>query len=145
VSTPADRLRIGDAERAAAADRLARNFSHGRLDQDELDVRLDRVMRATTAGDLTVVFADLPADEPVTAVATAGRHRPAVAGRPYPARRPRRRGRAVIALAACIIAAIAAVRVLTHPIFLLAVVGLIALLWLRARRVRDRGSPPSTP
>lgn len=145
MSAPAARLRIGDAERAAAADQLARHFSHGRLDQDELDDRLGRVMRATTAGDLTEVFTDLPADEPVTAAVAAGQPRPAVAGRPLPARGPRRRGLAVIVLAVCVIAAISVVHALAHSIVLLAVVALIAVLWVRSRRVRGRGSPPSTP
>lgn len=138
-------MRVGDAERVAAADRLARHFSHGRLDQDELDDRLDRVMRARTAGDLTEVFADLPADEPVPASAPAGQPRPAGSGRPQPARGRRRRGLAVIVLAIGIIAAISVAHALAHSIVLLAVVGLIAVLWLRGRRVRDRGSPPSTP
>jgi Flp pilus assembly protein TadB len=145
VSTPAARMRVGDAERAAAADRLARHFSHGRLDQDELDHRLDRVMRATTAGDLTEVFADLPAGEPVPTAVTAGQTRPAVAGRAQPARGRRRRGQAVIVAALCIIAAISVAHALAHSIVLLAVVGLIAVFWLRNRRVRDRGSPPRTP
>jgi Flp pilus assembly protein TadB len=145
VSTPAASMRVGDAERAAAADRLARHFSHGRLDQDDLDDRLDRVMHATTAGDLTEVFADLPADEPVPAAVAAGPPRPAAAGRPQPARGRRRRGQAVIVLALCLIAAISVAHAVAHSIVLLAVVGLIAVLWLRSRRVRDRGSPPSTP
>ncbi len=145
MNAPSARLRIGDAERSAAADRLARHFSHGRLDQDELDDRLGRVMRATTAGDLTEVFADLPADEPVTAAVAAGQPRPAAAGRPYPARGRRRRGLAVIVLVVCIIAAISVAHALAHSIVLLAVVALIAAAWLRGRRVRGRGSPPSTP
>lgn len=145
MNAPAARLRIGDAERSAAADRLARHFSHGRLDQDELDDRLGRVMRATTAGDLTEVFADLPADEPVTAAVAAGQPRPAAAGRPYPVRGRRRRGRAVIVLVVCIIAAISVAHALAHSIVFLAVVALAAALWLRSRRVRGRGSPPSTP
>lgn len=144
MSAPAARLRIGDAERAAAADRLAGHFSHGRLDQAELDERLGRVMRATTAGDLTEVFADLPADEPVTAPEAAGQLRPAAAERRRPVGR-RRRARALILLILCVIAAIAVVHALTHPITVLAVIGLIAVFWLHRRRVKERGSPPFTP
>jgi len=145
VSTPAARMRVGDAERAAAADRLARHFSHGRLDQDELDDRLGRVMRATTAGDLTDVFADLPADEPVPAAVAAGEPRPAVATHRPPARVRRRRARALIILTVGVIAAIAVVHALAQPIVVLAVIGLVAVLWLRRRSASERGSPPSTP
>lgn len=143
MSASAAGLRIGDAERAAAADLLARHFSHGRLDQGELDDRLDRVIRATTAGDLTEVFADLPADVPVTAASGSGQRRPVAAGRPTPARVPRLRGLAVVVLAVCVLAAIS-VHALARPIVVLAVAGLIAAIWLRRGRVRKRGSPPWT-
>jgi len=145
VSAPAAGLRIGDAERAAAADRLAGHFSHGRLDQAELDERLDHVMRATTAGDLTEVFADLPADAPVAARVAGGQPRPAGGGRPHTARLPRRRGLAIVVLVLCIIAVISVVNALAHSVIALAVIGLFALLWLRHRHVRKRGSPPFTP
>ncbi len=137
MSAPATGLRIGDAERAAAADRLAWHFSHGRLDQAELDERVAGAMQATTAGDLTGLFADLPADEPVPAADPGGQHRLA-AGRPRPARRRRRPGLAAVVLAVCIIAAMALVlRGLTHSMAALAVIALIAVLWLRRRRIRD--------
>jgi len=144
MSVPAAGLRIGDAERAAAADRLAWHFSHGRLDQAELDERLGRATQATTAGDLTELFTDLPADDPLTASAPAGQPRLGIGSRP-PACAPRRRWRAILVLAVCVIAAIAAVHALTQPITVLAVIGLIAVLWLRRRHVGQRGSPPSTP
>jgi hypothetical protein len=73
VTAPAA-LRIGDTERAAAADQLAWHLSRGRLDQAELDERLGRAVRATTAGELTELLADLPADGPFPA---ARRNRPA--------------------------------------------------------------------
>jgi hypothetical protein len=144
VKPAAAGLRIGDAERAAAADRLAWHFSHGRLDQAELDDRLDRAMRATTAGDLAELFTDLPADGPVTATAASSQPRP-VGASPQPARTPRRRGREAVLLVVCIIAALFVAHALAHVIIVLAVVGLVAVLVLRARRVRERGSPPSTP
>jgi Domain of unknown function (DUF1707) len=53
-------LRVSDADRAAVADRLARHFSEGRLDQAEFDLRLDRAMRATTRADLIGLLSDLP-------------------------------------------------------------------------------------
>ncbi|HTP17429.1 MAG TPA: DUF1707 domain-containing protein [Streptosporangiaceae bacterium] len=56
-------LRVSDAERAEAADRLAKHYSDGRLDQAELDERLDRAMKATTGADLTGLFDDLPGTE----------------------------------------------------------------------------------
>jgi Domain of unknown function (DUF1707) len=146
VSSPALGLRIGDAERAAAANRLAWHFSHGRLDQGELDERLGLAMRATTAGDLTGLFADLPAAEPVPAAAADGQPQLHRAGRPRPARARRRTGLASVVLALCIIAGSALVlRALTRYIAALAVIVLIAVLLLRHRSVRDRGSPPSTP
>jgi len=142
VSAPAAGLRIGDAERAAAADRLAWHFSHGRLDQAELDDRLGRAMRASTASELTALLADLPADEPVPGAAGTGQPRLAGPARPRVSRRP---GLAFVVLTVCIIAGAALLlRAVTHSIAALAVILLIAVLWLRRRRLRDRGSPPST-
>jgi uncharacterized membrane protein YqjE len=143
VNVPESGLRIGDAERAAAADRLAWHFSHGRLDQAELDERLAQAMQATTAADLTELFADLPADEPVAAAATGGQPRLA-AGRRHPARARRRPWLTVVVLAVCVVAAISVVHALAHSIVVLAVIGLIAAAWLRRRSVRERNSPPST-
>ena len=135
MTAPAAGLRIGDTERAAAADRLAWHFSRGRLDQVELDERLGRAMRATTAGELTELLADLPAEGPVPSA--AGQLRPADAGRKRPARAPRRHGLAFVVLAVCIIAGAALMlRALTHSIAALAVILLIAVLWLRRRRFR---------
>ena len=42
------------------ADRLARHFSDGRLDQAEFEDRLDRAMRAKTRADLIGLLSDLP-------------------------------------------------------------------------------------
>jgi hypothetical protein len=64
MDTPAadsPNMRVGDADRAEVADLLARHFADGRLDQAELDERLEAVMRAKTRADLLVVLADLPA------------------------------------------------------------------------------------
>lgn len=136
MTAPAAGLRVGDTERAAAADHLAWHFSRGRLDQAELDERLGRAVRATTAGELTELFADLPADGPVPAA--PGQPRPAAAARNRPARARRRPRLAVVVLGVCIIAAAALVlRALTQSIAALAVILLIAVLWLRHRRFRD--------
>ena len=58
---PSDQhMRIGDAERRAAADRLGEHFADGRLDQAEFDERISRAMSAKTRADLTGLFTDLP-------------------------------------------------------------------------------------
>jgi Flp pilus assembly protein TadB len=138
-------LRIGDAERAAAADRLAGHFSHGRLDQAELDERLDQAMRAKTAPELAVLFADLPPG-PVPLAAAGGTVEPPKAE--GPPRAPRRRRLRAILLAVLLVVAIVAVgnaNALTHSFVVGALVVLVAVLWLRRRRLRNSGSPPSTP
>jgi hypothetical protein len=53
-------MRVGDAEREAAAAELREHFASGRLTQEELDERLDRVLGAKTRADLAAVFTDLP-------------------------------------------------------------------------------------
>ena len=53
-------LRIGDAERDAAAADLGEHYAAGRLDLDELNQRLDAVFSSKTFGQLTRVLADLP-------------------------------------------------------------------------------------
>src|SRR5260370_18280185 len=53
-------LRVSDAERAEVADRLAKHYSEGRLDQAEFDERVDQAMRAKTRSDLTGLFDSLP-------------------------------------------------------------------------------------
>ena len=53
-------VRIGTAEREAAASALSEHFAAGRLDQDELEERLDRAYAAKTAADLEPLFQDLP-------------------------------------------------------------------------------------
>jgi hypothetical protein len=53
-------LRIGDAERDAAATDLGEHYAAGRLTLDELNERLDAVFSARTFGQLTRIMADLP-------------------------------------------------------------------------------------
>jgi hypothetical protein len=53
-------LRIGDAERDAAAADLGEHYAAGRLDLDELNGRLDAVFSAKTLGQLIRIMADLP-------------------------------------------------------------------------------------
>jgi hypothetical protein len=60
-------LRIGDAERVAAASALGDHFAAGRLDQVEFDERLGKAYAARTFEDLEPLFADLPEPRPVPA------------------------------------------------------------------------------
>ena len=53
-------VRVSDAERNDVADKLARHFADGRLDQAEFKERLDTAMSAKTQGDLAGLFDDLP-------------------------------------------------------------------------------------
>jgi len=53
-------LRIGDAERDAAAADLGEHYAAGRLNLDELHLRLDAVFASKTFGQLTRVMTDLP-------------------------------------------------------------------------------------
>lgn len=53
-------MRVGDAEREAAAAEVREHFASGRLTQDELNQRLDQTFAAKTRGDLNAVFSDLP-------------------------------------------------------------------------------------
>src|SRR5580693_488018 len=59
---PGADMRVGDAERAEIADRLAKHFSDGRLDEAEFGERLDRAMRAKTMADLSGLLSDLPGE-----------------------------------------------------------------------------------
>jgi Flp pilus assembly protein TadB len=53
-------LRIGDAERDAAAADLGEHFVAGRISLDELHERLGDVFSAKTQGQLSRIMADLP-------------------------------------------------------------------------------------
>ncbi len=53
-------LRIGDAERDAAAADLGEHYAAGRLTLDELHERLSAVFSAKTYGQLVKVMSDLP-------------------------------------------------------------------------------------
>jgi Domain of unknown function (DUF1707) len=78
-------MRVGDAEREAAAAEVREHFASGRLTQDELNQRLDQTFAARTRGDLNAVFTDLPSA--TRRDATAGGAR-ATAGSPYGGRTP---------------------------------------------------------
>jgi hypothetical protein len=73
-------LRIGDAEREAAADHLRDNFAQGRLTQEEFSERLDAIFAAKTQSQLSAITSDLPpaaarqsVPQPVAAQTGSGR------------------------------------------------------------------------
>jgi DNA-binding transcriptional ArsR family regulator len=53
-------LRIGDADREAAAAALCEHFARGRLTAEELSARLDTALAATTQGEISTTTWDLP-------------------------------------------------------------------------------------
>ncbi|HSI92936.1 MAG TPA: DUF1707 domain-containing protein [Jiangellaceae bacterium] len=53
-------IRIGDAERDAAAAALGDHYAAGRLTKAEYDERIDQIWAARFNADLAPVFADLP-------------------------------------------------------------------------------------
>ncbi|GLU47230.1 DUF1707 SHOCT-like domain-containing protein [Nocardiopsis ansamitocini] len=55
-----DHIRASDADRDRIAARLREAMVEGRIDQVELDDRLDLVYRARTVGELPPIIADLP-------------------------------------------------------------------------------------
>lgn len=57
-------MRVGDAEREAAAAELREHYASGRLTLDELNDRIDRAFAAKTRGDLDALMRDLPAARP---------------------------------------------------------------------------------
>ena len=61
---PGPDLRIGDADRDAAAARLREGYAQGRLTLDEFNERLSAALAATTERELSQVTRDLP--HPVT-------------------------------------------------------------------------------
>ncbi len=81
-------LRIGDAERVAAASALGDHFAAGRIDQEELDQRLSAAYAARTFADLDPLFEDLPAPRPTRPVVAAPEPAPQGISRSKPARGP---------------------------------------------------------
>jgi len=150
ASWPDAQMRVGDAERTAIADRLAKHFVDGRLSEAEFDERLDRAMRATTIADLTGLLSDLPDDEPpqpgLPSAARrhqrkmlrvqADRDRLRLKHERRQQRRAARRHRfrslgLLLALVAAVILLNAVVHTLTHSIGAWLLLGLVAFVWLR--------------
>ena len=57
-------MRVGDAEREAAAAELREHYASGRLTLDELNERVDKAFAAKTRGDLNALMTDLPSARP---------------------------------------------------------------------------------
>lgn len=66
-------VRVGTAEREQAASALGEHFAAGRLELDEYDERVRRAYAAKTAGDLIVLFSDLPRPVPAPTPPTESR------------------------------------------------------------------------
>jgi hypothetical protein len=77
-------MRVSDAERQAAAERLRSAMGEGRLDLTEYDNRLGLAYAAVTYADLDRLFTDLPAHSAAAPVVTTHAQAPAVS-RPVPA------------------------------------------------------------
>lgn len=84
VAAARARLRASDADRERAIEALKAAFTGGRLTRDELDVRLDRAMRARTYAEVAAATADMPARPAPAMRGPAGWPPPALAA---PARR----------------------------------------------------------
>lgn len=141
-------MRVSDAERAAAADRLSTHYGDGRLDEPALHDRLDRAMRATTQADLDGLFTDLPGgrygDQAPggQASGSAAPSQPPPAPDPAPAirrNRPRRlSSQRLIAFGLVVLVAIVVGHTLAHFYFPWLMLGLLAFLWLRFGPERRR-------
>ena len=124
-------VRIGTAEREAAATALSEHFAAGRLDQDELEERLDRAYAAKTAADLEPLFQDLP--RPGLPVAAA---------EPDRAAGPRRStGRSALLIAVLAFAVLWMAVVRFPPFFLIPLVWIFVARGHRGRRGGPWGAP----
>lgn len=64
-------LRVGDAERSMALDRLGEHFANGYLTPAEFEERSGQAAVARTRGEISALFADLPAVSEAPASAPA--------------------------------------------------------------------------
>ncbi len=124
-----EQLRIGDAEREAAAAELGEHYAQGRITTEEHAERLDRIWSSRTRGELAPIFRDLPGRYgPVEQHQEV--RRPAYSGPPFRGRIPF----PVLALLAVLLVLTA----VTHVPLILA--GLLVLLFVGARRRRHHWS-----
>jgi hypothetical protein len=124
-------VRIGTAEREAAASALSEHFAAGRLDRDELEERLDRAYAAKTEADLGPLFQDLP--RPALPVAAAEPHRAAGPGRST--------GRSALLIAVLAFALVWMAVVRFPPFFLIPLVWIFVARGHRGRRGGPWGAP----
>lgn len=68
MSEPRPQLRVGDRERDLVASVLQDALAEGRITLEELDQRLDAVLRARTFAELDPLVADLPVEPPSSAL-----------------------------------------------------------------------------
>jgi len=116
-------VRIGDAERDEALDKLGEHFAAGRLTREELDERTDLAIGARFDSDLEQIFRDLPDGAPA-ARALAVRARPVLPARPQ---RNVGLSAAVLALVPLLMLAVVASIVLHGPVFVGPVIWLLVL------------------
>ncbi|NED04711.1 DUF1707 domain-containing protein [Streptomyces sp. SID6648] len=66
--------RVGEDDRESAVSRVREAYAEQRIAHEEMDDRLDRVLAATTHGELAVALDGLPAEDPGTTatIAAAG-------------------------------------------------------------------------
>ena len=133
-----DRMRIGDAERAAAARELGEHFALGRITAEEHGERLEQIWSARTAADLAPAFRDLPRPAAVRpparpATAPVGRDpgwRPQLPHLPFPFK--------------LLVAIIAVWWGFHHPLFLLVALVVYVVVvrrFVRRRRWHGRSGP----
>jgi hypothetical protein len=124
-------VRIGTVEREAAASALSEHFAAGRLDQDELEERLDRAYAAKTAADLEPLFQDLP--RPASPVTASEPDRSAASGRSA--------GRSALLIAVLAFAVLWMAVVRFPPFFLIPLVWIVLARSHRGRRGGPWGAP----
>lgn len=73
-------MRVGDAEREAAAAELREHYASGRLTLEELNERVDKAFAATTRGELNALLTDLPSARPGGSSGPGGSFGPGGAG-----------------------------------------------------------------
>ena len=140
VSPSGTDMRIGDAERTEVADRLARHFGDGRLDDAEFGQRLDRAMRAKTMTDLSGLLADLPPDAAAAPHTGKAEKRARRAAR---RQRSRRSARMLVLLVGLVIGAFMIAHWMAHSVAVWIILGVIAVVWLR-RNTAHGGPGPKT-
>jgi len=117
AQSPVQPVRIGDAERDEALDKLGDHFAAGRLTREELDERTDQAMNARFDSDLEQIFHDLPDRAPARAV---------VARRPRPQRNVALSA-VVVALVPLLVLAVTASIILHGPVFVGPIIWLLVL------------------